>query len=281
MTLKARMLGMTSTTYINASGLPAVEQITTARDQALLGRAIHHRFPDYYRYFATPSFLCRGIEMRNHNDLLGNVRGVDGIKTGYTETSGYNLVCVSPPRRQAHRGGRAGRNLECEARCPHARTDRSKFRRVRCNGRRRSSWRGKGTGQPRPSPPWLPRPRSRRRRRTASRSSSRGRSRRSRLQSPRLIPHFRRRTPRPRPACAAEIAAVQQDVDGNDVARDDCQHRFPAIATCRTQAEPAFLSLTSETFLAVASPPAASRWLACSAPRVGVCARGGNRTTHN
>src|SRR5215468_10847162 len=92
MTLKARMLGMTNTTYINASGLPAEEQLTTARDQALLGRAIQHRFPLYYRYFATPSFNYRGAEMRNHNNLLGNVRGVDGIKTGYTELSGYNLV---------------------------------------------------------------------------------------------------------------------------------------------------------------------------------------------
>jgi D-alanyl-D-alanine carboxypeptidase len=92
MTLKARMLGMTSTTYINASGLPAEEQLTTARDQAILGRAIQHRFPVYYRYFATPSFNYRGREMRNHNNLLGQVRGVDGIKTGYTELSGYNLV---------------------------------------------------------------------------------------------------------------------------------------------------------------------------------------------
>jgi D-alanyl-D-alanine carboxypeptidase len=92
MTLKARMLGMTNTTYINASGLPADEQLTTARDQAILGRSIQHRFPLYYRYFATPSFNYRGREMRNHNTLLGNVRGVDGIKTGYTELSGYNLV---------------------------------------------------------------------------------------------------------------------------------------------------------------------------------------------
>src|SRR5213080_4389847 len=92
MTLKARMLGMTSTTYVNASGLPAEEQITTARDQAILGRAIQHRFPRYYRYFATPSFQYRGREMRNHNGLLGNVKGVDGIKTGYTDASGYNLV---------------------------------------------------------------------------------------------------------------------------------------------------------------------------------------------
>lgn len=92
MTQKARALGMISTTYINASGLPAEEQITTARDQALLGRAIHDRFPEYYRYFSTPSFRFRGIEMRNHNALLGRVEGVDGIKTGYTEKSGYNLV---------------------------------------------------------------------------------------------------------------------------------------------------------------------------------------------
>ena len=92
MTMKARMLGMTSTTYMNASGLPDVEQITTARDQAVLGRAIQHRFPVYYQYFATPSFRYRNQEIRNHNALLGNVKGVDGIKTGYTEASGYNLV---------------------------------------------------------------------------------------------------------------------------------------------------------------------------------------------
>jgi D-alanyl-D-alanine carboxypeptidase len=92
MTEKARALGMMSTTYVNASGLPAEEQITTARDQAILGRAIQHRFPDYYRYFATPSFRYKGAEMHNHNALLREVKGVDGIKTGYTEASGYNLV---------------------------------------------------------------------------------------------------------------------------------------------------------------------------------------------
>ena len=99
MTLKAKALGMTSTTYVNASGLPAEEQITTARDQAVLGRAIQHRFPSYYQYFATPSFHYKGAEMHNHNTLLGQVKGVDGIKTGYTEASGYNLV--SSVRRDA------------------------------------------------------------------------------------------------------------------------------------------------------------------------------------
>jgi D-alanyl-D-alanine carboxypeptidase len=92
MTEKAKSLGMTSTVYVNASGLPAEEQITTARDQSLLGRAIAHRFPTYYRYFATPSFSYRGKEMHNHNALLAQVKGVDGIKTGFTEASGYNLL---------------------------------------------------------------------------------------------------------------------------------------------------------------------------------------------
>jgi D-alanyl-D-alanine carboxypeptidase len=92
MTSKARALGMTGTTYVNASGLPAEAQITTARDQAVLGRAVQHRFPVYYQYFATPSFHYKGAEMRNHNSLLGQVKGVDGIKTGYTEASGYNLA---------------------------------------------------------------------------------------------------------------------------------------------------------------------------------------------
>jgi D-alanyl-D-alanine carboxypeptidase len=92
MTAKAAALGMTGTTYVNASGLPAEEQITTARDQAVLGRAVQHRFPVYYQYFATPSFRYKGAEMHNHNALLGQVKGVDGIKTGYTEASGYNLT---------------------------------------------------------------------------------------------------------------------------------------------------------------------------------------------
>ncbi|NOJ42869.1 serine hydrolase [Bradyrhizobium australiense] len=92
MTRKARALGMSKTTYRNASGLPNDEQLTTARDQATLGRAIQDRFPRYYRYFATSVFNYRGQSIRNHNRLLGNVEGVDGIKTGYTRASGFNLV---------------------------------------------------------------------------------------------------------------------------------------------------------------------------------------------
>jgi D-alanyl-D-alanine carboxypeptidase len=83
---------MTRTTYTNASGLPDDDQITTARDQALLGRLIQKRFPRYYRYFSTESFVYHGEVMRNHNHLLGAIEGVDGIKTGFTQASGFNLV---------------------------------------------------------------------------------------------------------------------------------------------------------------------------------------------
>jgi D-alanyl-D-alanine carboxypeptidase len=100
MTRKARALGMRRTTYTNASGLPDSDQVTTARDQALLGRAIQERFPRYYRYFATEAFEFRGRSIRNHNRLLGRVNGVDGIKTGYTRASGFNLVT------SMHRGSR-------------------------------------------------------------------------------------------------------------------------------------------------------------------------------
>ena len=92
MTRKARALGMSRTLYRNASGLPNDEQVTTARDQAALGRAIQERFPRYYRYFSTVSFNYHGQSIRNHNHLLGEVEGVDGIKTGYTRASGFNLV---------------------------------------------------------------------------------------------------------------------------------------------------------------------------------------------
>ena len=92
MTRKARALGMTRTVYVNASGLPADEQNTTARDQAILARAIQDRFPKYYHYFATEAFNFHGHTVHGHNHLLGSVEGVDGIKTGYTRASGFNLI---------------------------------------------------------------------------------------------------------------------------------------------------------------------------------------------
>jgi len=120
MTRKARDLGMKGTTYYNASGLPNDDQVTTARDQVLLGRAIQERFPKYYRYFATSSFAYRGRAMRNHNKLLGTVEGIDGIKTGYTNASGFNLV-TSMKRGGRHVvaavfGGRTGNSRDARMR---------------------------------------------------------------------------------------------------------------------------------------------------------------------
>jgi D-alanyl-D-alanine carboxypeptidase len=92
MTRKARSLGMTRSVFRNASGLPDPEQVTTAHDLTILGRAIQDRFPRYYAYFQTRSFRYGSRVIPNHNRLLGRVEGVDGIKTGYTRASGFNLL---------------------------------------------------------------------------------------------------------------------------------------------------------------------------------------------
>ncbi len=119
MTAKARELGMTHTVYHNASGLPDDRQITTARDQAVLARALQDRFPQYFHYFALRDFVWNGRRMRNHNHLLGRVAGVDGIKTGYIRASGFNIV-VNVRRGKRHIitvvfGGRTGRVRDARA----------------------------------------------------------------------------------------------------------------------------------------------------------------------
>lgn len=92
MTARARALGMTGTVFRNASGLPDPDQRTTARDMAVLGMALRSRFPQHFHYFSQRDFAFRGRTVRGHNDMLGRVEGVDGIKTGYIKASGYNIV---------------------------------------------------------------------------------------------------------------------------------------------------------------------------------------------
>jgi len=94
MTSTAKALGMKKTTYVNASGLPDGRQITTVRDQAILAAAIYEHFPDYYKYFQTKSFSYGKRTYGNHNNLLGK-NGIDGIKTGYINASGYNLMTAA------------------------------------------------------------------------------------------------------------------------------------------------------------------------------------------
>jgi D-alanyl-D-alanine carboxypeptidase len=98
MTDTARQIGMRNTLFRNASGLPNDEHITTARDMASLSAHLIHDYPDYYTGFSTQYFTFNGRRYRNHNKLLLNYKGTDGIKTGYTRASGYNLAA------SVHRG---------------------------------------------------------------------------------------------------------------------------------------------------------------------------------
>ncbi|HLA03317.1 MAG TPA: D-alanyl-D-alanine carboxypeptidase [Aestuariivirga sp.] len=92
MTRVARAIGMTKTTFKNASGLPNPAQVTTARDMATLSLRIQRDFPEYYPYFRLTSFTYKGQTIRTHNRLLGKYQGTDGIKTGYIAASGFNLT---------------------------------------------------------------------------------------------------------------------------------------------------------------------------------------------
>jgi D-alanyl-D-alanine carboxypeptidase len=100
MTDTARRIGMNATTFRNASGLPNEDQITTARDMATLAAHLIHDYPEYYEVFETRYFSFNGRKYRNHNKLLFGYKGCDGIKTGYTHASGFNLTA------SVHRGNK-------------------------------------------------------------------------------------------------------------------------------------------------------------------------------
>lgn len=101
MTKTAQQLGMKDTTFKNASGLPNSQQKTTARDMAVLAAAIYHHFPQYYAWFSVPAFEYQGQTYQTHNFLLKDFDGADGLKTGYTAASGFNIVTSA--RRGSHR----------------------------------------------------------------------------------------------------------------------------------------------------------------------------------
>ena len=116
MTTRARQIGMSRTTFRNASGLPNRRQLSTARDMALLGLRIREDFPGYYEYFSTTHFKYGGRSYKNHNTLLSNYKGTDGIKTGYIRASGFNLV--ASVEREGYRligvvfGGKSGKSRD-------------------------------------------------------------------------------------------------------------------------------------------------------------------------
>jgi D-alanyl-D-alanine carboxypeptidase len=118
MTEKARQLGMTHTFYHNASGLPDDLQVTTASDLSILARHLAYDFPQYFPYFSTQTFTWHGETHKSTDHLLGAYEGADGIKTGYTGASGFNLVS-SVVRGGAHviavvMGGRTARRRDSE-----------------------------------------------------------------------------------------------------------------------------------------------------------------------
>jgi D-alanyl-D-alanine carboxypeptidase len=92
MTLRARAIGMTRTTFRNASGLPDPDNISSARDMATLGQRLIADFPNRYHYFSTVHFAWGRVTIRNHNRMLGDYDGADGIKTGFIRDSGFNIV---------------------------------------------------------------------------------------------------------------------------------------------------------------------------------------------
>lgn len=116
MTRQARALGMSRTTFRNASGLPNGKQLSTARDMSKLARIVLRKFPKYYKYFSTRSFTYRGRAYNNHNKLLKSFLGTDGIKTGYTHASGFNLVASAVRDRRrligVVFGGKTGRSRD-------------------------------------------------------------------------------------------------------------------------------------------------------------------------
>src|SRR3546814_18171866 len=91
-TRRGRELVMSRTTCRNSSGLPNRGRKSTARDMVRLAQALMEDYPQYYHYFSTPAFTYKGRTYRNHNRLLTGYEGTDGIKTGYTRASGFNLV---------------------------------------------------------------------------------------------------------------------------------------------------------------------------------------------
>ena len=92
MTQVAKELGMKHTTFKNASGLPNRQQKTTARDMAILGAAMYHHFPQYYKWFSLKKFTYNNKTYHTHNHVLRKFKGADGMKTGFTNAAGFNII---------------------------------------------------------------------------------------------------------------------------------------------------------------------------------------------
>ncbi|MEI9905949.1 MAG: D-alanyl-D-alanine carboxypeptidase [Asticcacaulis sp.] len=148
MTIRAQELGMTQTRFVNANGLPDPRQLSSARDLAILARAVMRDYPQYYGYFNQESMAYRGRTYVNHNPLHG-LPGVDGMKTGYTNAAGYNLVALAGQGRPPPDRGHAGRFDQKPAPRARHRTDEHGLRRHRSPGARRTDRGGAEPVRPR------------------------------------------------------------------------------------------------------------------------------------
>ena len=147
MTKRARELGMKGTTFRNASGLPNRGQKSTARDMAILARALLRNFPQYYDNFSTRKFRYKNRTYRNHNRLLTQYSGTDGIKTGYIRASGYNVVASVERNGRRLIGVVLRRPHGADPRPPHGRALRQRLRAAASHGRAR----GPAAAQARPA----------------------------------------------------------------------------------------------------------------------------------
>ena len=136
----SKNLGMTQSNWVNPNGLPADEQITSARDLAILARALLHDFPEYDMYWNIPAIQLGKKYMRNYNTLIGRYDGADGMKTGFICASGFNLVATAIAQRQAadRRGARLAVVALSRARRPRACSSAASIA-ARCRGCRRRS----------------------------------------------------------------------------------------------------------------------------------------------
>ncbi len=216
MTQVARSMGMTRTTFRNASGLPRPKNVTTARDLATLALRIQRDFPQLYkRYFGLRHFRFRGHVYRNHNRLLGRVKGMDGLKTGYTRAAGFNLAA------SARRNGR--RVVAVVLGAPTSRARNAYMARLiermfRTQKLKRGTMIAAVAGTP---PGWSAR-------KVRMASSAGAASRKVRLPKPALAGLVRRvtaPTPRPRPDGIARLAALAQE--NGEAAGSKTQGRKP------------------------------------------------------
>ena len=235
MTMRARSLGMTQTRFRNSSGLPDFDQVTTARDMATLGRRLFTDFPNRYHYFGTVHFAWGRAQIRNHNRMLGDYDGADGIKTGFINASGFNIV-TSAQRDGVRLVGATFGGSSWVERDRHmgALLDQG-FSRMGVAPRSPSSVMAAAAVPPRSAPAARPVPQSNTRLAQAAPSQQRG-ARQQVAAAPNrqnVAPVAYRQTPTPPRPAARPTQRVEQGSAGSNLQRPNAQRQQTASAAPR------------------------------------------------